>query len=100
VICSSKIREWFWLRILFHGKELIIRSCGSPKPQPGETMYSEPIILPLNADGKLYALEDEQGRIVGTGTREICEALLTMMKNETFLFRRLRSEQSDRSSKL
>ena len=61
-------------------------------------MYTEPIILPLNADGKLYALEDEQGRIVGTGTREICEALLTMMKNESFLFRRLRSEQSDRNS--
>jgi hypothetical protein len=58
-------------------------------------MYSEPIILPLNADGKLYALEDEQGRIVGTGTREICEALLTFMKNEAFLFRRLKSEQAD-----
>lgn len=58
-------------------------------------MYSEPIILPLNADGKLYALEDEQGRIVGTGTREICEVLLTFMKNEAFLFRRLKSEQAD-----
>jgi len=62
-------------------------------------MYSEPIILPLNADGKLYALEDEQGRIVGTGTREICEALLTMMKNEAFLFRRVKSDRSDRNSK-
>ena len=61
-------------------------------------MYSEPIILPLNADGKLYALEDEQGRIVGTGTREICEALLTMMKNEAFLFRRLQPDQPDRNS--
>ena len=45
-------------------------------------MYSEPIILPLNADGQLYALEDEHGRIVGTGTREICEVLLTIIKNE------------------
>ena len=62
-------------------------------------MYNEPIILPLNADGKLYALEDEQGRIVGTGTREICEALLTMMKDETFLFKRLGSEQSDSEPK-
>jgi len=62
-------------------------------------MYSEPIILPLNADGILYALEDEQGRIVGTGTREICEALLTLMKNEAFLFRRLKPDQSDRNSK-
>ena len=52
-------------------------------------MYSEPIILPLNADGKIYALQDELGRIVGTGTREICDALLTMLKSEAFLFRRL-----------
>ena len=61
-------------------------------------MYSEPIILPLNADGEIYALEDEHGRIVGTGTREICDALLTLMKNEAFLFRRKSSDQSDRSS--
>ena len=58
-------------------------------------VYSEPIILPLNAEGKLYALEDEQGRIVGTGSREICEALLSMMKNEAFIFRRLKPDQSD-----
>ena len=62
-------------------------------------MYSEPIILPLNADGQVYALEDEHGRIVGTGTREICEALLTIMKNEAFLFRRLKSDHSDQNSK-
>ena len=47
----------------------------------------------------IYALQDEQGRLVGTGTREICEALLTFMKNEAFLFRRLKSDQSDRNSK-
>jgi len=70
-----------------------------PRPQPGKTMYSEPIILPLNADGQIYALQDEQGRLVGTGTREICDALLTMMKNEAFLFRRLKPDQSDRNSK-
>ncbi len=53
-------------------------------------------MLPLNADGEIYELQDEQGRIVGTGTREICEALLTIMKNEAFLFRRSQSDQSDR----
>ena len=47
-------------------------------------MYSEPIILPINADGQLYALEDEHGRIVGTGTREVCEVLLTIIKKEVF----------------
>lgn len=61
-------------------------------------MYSEPIILPLNADGILYALEDEQGQIVGTGTREICDALLSMIKNEAFIFRRSKPDQSDRNS--
>jgi len=56
-------------------------------------------MLPLNADGELYALEDEHGCIVGTGTREICEALLTIMKNEAFLFRRSKSDQFDLTSK-
>lgn len=50
-------------------------------------MYSEPIILPLNADGLLYALQDEHGRIVGTGTREICQLLLMVMKNQIFSLR-------------
>lgn len=52
-------------------------------------MYTEPIILPLNAEGKLYALQDESGRIVGTGTREICEVLLTIVRNEAFKLRTL-----------
>jgi hypothetical protein len=50
-------------------------------------VYSEPIILPLNADGQLYALQDEHGRIVGTGTREICQLLLMVMKNQIFSLR-------------
>jgi hypothetical protein len=70
-----------------------------PQPQPSDIcVYNEPIILPLNADGQIYALQDEQGRLVGTGTREICEALLTFMKNEAFLFRRLKPDQPDRNS--
>jgi len=58
-------------------------------------MYSEPIILPLNADGQLYALEDEQGRIVGTGTRETCEVLLRIIKNAVFTVRHTQSRKSD-----
>ena len=58
-------------------------------------MYSEPIILPLNADGQLYALEDEHGRIVGTGTREICEVLLRIIKKEGFTVRRAQGRTSD-----
>jgi hypothetical protein len=33
-------------------------------------------ILPLDADGKIYALRDEEGNTIGTGTREVCEVLL------------------------
>jgi hypothetical protein len=58
-------------------------------------VYSEPIILPLNADGLLYALEDEHGRIVGTGTREVCEVLLTIIKKEVFTVRHAQSLKSD-----
>ncbi len=39
-------------------------------------MYTKPMILPLDIDGKIYALQDERGNTIGTGTREVCEVLL------------------------
>jgi hypothetical protein len=39
-------------------------------------MSGETRILPLDADGEIYAMQDEQGNIIGTGTREVCEILL------------------------
>ena len=42
-------------------------------------MYSSPIILPLDGTGRIYVLEDEQGKVVGTGSREVCEALMYLM---------------------
>lgn len=39
-------------------------------------MYTKPIILPLNIEGTIYALQDEAGNTIGTGTREVCEVLL------------------------
>ena len=39
-------------------------------------MYGEPMILPLDANGRIYALQDEKGNTIGTGTREVCEVLL------------------------
>ena len=39
-------------------------------------MYAEPMILPLDAHGRIYALQDEKGNMIGTGTREVCEVLL------------------------
>ena len=39
-------------------------------------MYTKPIILPLNSQGTIYALQDERGNTIGTGTKEVCEVLL------------------------
>jgi hypothetical protein len=39
-------------------------------------MYAAPMILPIDVDGKIYAIQDEKGNTIGTGTREVCEVLL------------------------
>ena len=43
-------------------------------------MYSTPIILPLDWTGRIYVLEDEKGQVVGTGSREVYETLMYMMR--------------------
>jgi len=43
-------------------------------------MYTRPIILPLDSTGRIYVLEDEQGQVVGTGSREVCEALMYLIR--------------------
>ena len=39
-------------------------------------MQHQPTIVPLDDQGKIYALQDEKGNTIGTGTREVCEVLL------------------------
>jgi hypothetical protein len=39
-------------------------------------MYAEPMIFPLDVNGRIYAIQDEKGNTIGTGTREVCEVLL------------------------
>ena len=39
-------------------------------------MSAQPMILPLGGNGQIYALQDEKGNTIGTGTREVCEVLL------------------------
>ena len=39
-------------------------------------MFREKIILPLDAGSNIYAIQDEKGSVIGTGTREVCELLL------------------------
>ena len=42
-------------------------------------MQSEPSIQALSVDANIYALRDERGNTMGTGTREVCEILLSIM---------------------
>ena len=39
-------------------------------------MHGEKMIIPLDAEGRIYAIQDEKGNTIGTGTREVCEILL------------------------
>lgn len=39
-------------------------------------MHTETMILPLDLDGEIYAIKDNRGNIIGTGTREVCELLI------------------------
>lgn len=42
-------------------------------------MQGEPSIHALSVDANIYALRDERGNTLGTGTREVCEVLLYIM---------------------
>ena len=37
------------------------------------------MILPLTSDGALYGLFDENGKQIGSGSREVCRTLLYMV---------------------
>ena len=43
-------------------------------------MYTRPMILPLDSTGRIYVLEDEKGQVVGTGSREVCETLMYLLR--------------------
>jgi hypothetical protein len=47
------------------------------------TVYSEPIILPFDMSGTIYAIQDETGNIIGTGPREACAVLVHIMREQT-----------------
>jgi len=42
-------------------------------------MYSFPMMFPLDLDGELHSIQDENGNTVGTGSRQVCEVLLHLM---------------------
>ena len=37
-------------------------------------------LLPFSIDGAIYVLQDERREIIGTGQREVCAALFTIMR--------------------
>jgi hypothetical protein len=37
------------------------------------------MIFPLDLEGKIYLLQDETGKVVGTGSRKVCEALKSLI---------------------
>lgn len=43
-------------------------------------MYTIPMILPMDSTGRVYVLQDEKGQVVGTGSREVCETLMYLMR--------------------
>jgi len=43
------------------------------------TTWTTPMILPLDVDGRIYVLENEQGKIIGAGTRKACAILLDLI---------------------
>jgi hypothetical protein len=42
-------------------------------------MYTIPMILPLDGTGRVYVLQDKNGQVVGSGSREVCERLLSLI---------------------
>ncbi len=46
-------------------------------------MPPTPKILPLNQDGTLYSILDDEGQPIGTGSREICEFLSQIIVRRT-----------------
>jgi hypothetical protein len=46
------------------------------------TACTVPMILAIDFGGRIYVLEDEQGKIIGAGTRKACEVLLSLITNK------------------
>ena len=45
-------------------------------PAAGKIMYTMPMMFPLDFHGKIYVLQDEKGKTIGTGSRQVCSDLL------------------------
>ena len=61
-------------------------------------MQGEPSIHALSVDANIYALRDERGKMLGTGTREVCEILLYIMTRASANSMNLPSQPTSLSS--
>lgn len=43
------------------------------------------MIIPLTHDGMLYSLQDEYGKQIATGSREVCETLLYLLSTSSLM---------------
>lgn len=43
-------------------------------------IHAEPTVVPLDNLGKICAIRDERGNIAGTGSREVCEVMMYLIK--------------------
>lgn len=43
------------------------------------------MIIPLTPDGMLYSLQDEDGKQIATGSREVCETLLYLLNRSALM---------------
>lgn len=42
-------------------------------------------LFPLDEGGTIYTLQDEDGRPVGSGTREVCQTILSLLNRSPLL---------------
>jgi hypothetical protein len=42
-------------------------------------MCTIPMMFPLDSHGTIYVLQDEKGNTIGTGSRQVCEILLSII---------------------
>jgi hypothetical protein len=64
-------------------------------------MQLQPTIRPLSVHENIYALCDENGKTIGTGTREVCEVLLFIItKSNDLRIARTRAIQGPPRSKV
>lgn len=49
------------------------------------TTFSKSMIIPLTPDGGLYSLQDESGKQIASGSREVCQTLLYLLSNSALM---------------